>query len=81
MTNGTALLWTIPSFGIESLSPEVVTSAAGTTQGFTSIHRDLKGFDNIRYVSFLVGGTAFKAAYDALTNRLFLANDNGEQTR
>ena len=77
VTDGTALLWTIPSFGIESLFPEAVTSAAGTTQVFTSVHRDLKGFENIRYVSFFVGGTVLKAAYDAVTNRLFLANDTG----
>ena len=75
--SGTALLWTIPSFGIESLFPEAVTSTAGMAQVFTSVHRDLKGFDNIRYVSFLVSGTVLKAAYDAVTNRLFLANDNG----
>jgi hypothetical protein len=77
VTSGTALLWTIPSFGIESLSPEAATSAAGVTQVFTSVHRDPKGFDNIRYVSFLVGGTVLKAAYDAVTNRLFLANERG----
>ncbi|MFN3422402.1 MAG: choice-of-anchor X domain-containing protein, partial [Armatimonadota bacterium] len=77
VTDGIALMWTVPSFGIESLSPESATSAAGSLQVFTSVHRDLKGFDNIRYVSFLVGGTVLKAAYDAVTNRLFLANDTG----
>lgn len=79
VTDGTALLWTIPSFGIESLSPNVVTSAAGSPQTFTSVHTDLKGFDNIRFVAFLVGGTALKAAYDVVTNRLFLADNSGSR--
>lgn len=79
VTDGTALSWTVPSFGIESLSPTTVTSTAGMPQTFTSVHRDLKGFDNIKFVAFLVGGTALKAAYDPVTNRLFLADDRGNR--
>jgi subtilisin family serine protease len=79
VTDGTALLWTLPKYGIESLSPSTVTSTANSPQTFTSVHIDLKGFQNIRFVAFSVGGTVLRVAYDVITNRLFLADDRGNR--